>query len=106
MAHSARIIQQLFLEIWTPMDWMPYLPGLNLADFSICSILQAKVQVVPHTNLSITKEQDPLAAVDIRKTCCSLQQVSQPAAAKRPPSQKMALSLNRWIANNPTHTNQ
>jgi hypothetical protein len=49
-ADAARTTQQLLAEIWTLMDWLPYLLDLNLLDFSICIVLQAKGQAMPHAN--------------------------------------------------------
>jgi hypothetical protein len=45
--------QQLLAELWTPEDWLPYLPDLNLLDLSICSVLQTKGQARPHANLTV-----------------------------------------------------
>jgi hypothetical protein len=55
-------------EFWFLADWLPYLPDLNLLDFSTSSILQAKGQATPHANFaalrpSVTAEWDRLPAV-------------------------------------------
>jgi hypothetical protein len=39
-------------EFWFSADWPPYLPDLNLLDFSTGSVLQPKGQATPHTNLA------------------------------------------------------
>jgi hypothetical protein len=54
-AHTTRTTQQLIVEFWTPTDWLPYPPDFYLLDFSISSILQVKVKVTPHANLSILR---------------------------------------------------
>ncbi len=71
-AHTAKTSQLLFSEFGTSVDWPPYLLDLELLDFSICSVLQAKVQVTLHANLdslhpSITSEWDQLVAEYICK---------------------------------------
>jgi hypothetical protein len=63
-------------EFWFLADWLSYSPDMNLLNFSTGSILQPKGQAMPHANLmmlclSIAAEGDRLAAVYIRKTCCS-----------------------------------
>jgi hypothetical protein len=35
LAHTARITQLFLAEFWTPADWLPYLPDLNMLDFSV-----------------------------------------------------------------------
>ncbi len=49
--HTARTAQRLLAEFWTMGDLTPYSLDLNLLDFSICRVFQAKVQAMPHTNL-------------------------------------------------------
>jgi hypothetical protein len=39
-------------ELWFSVDRPPYLPNLNLLDFSTGSILQPKDQATPHANLA------------------------------------------------------
>jgi hypothetical protein len=68
--HTTRTAQQLLAEFWTPAYWSPYSPDLNLLDFAIRRILQAKSQA--HANLdflqaSIAAEWDRLEAEDICK---------------------------------------
>jgi hypothetical protein len=67
---------QLLAEFWTPADWLQFLPTLNLFDFSVWCIFQAKVQVMSHANmatlcLSVAVEWDWLTAEYIYKTCRS-----------------------------------
>jgi hypothetical protein len=50
--YDAETTQQLLAEFWILADWPPFSPDLNLLDFSICSLLQAKVQATPYTNLA------------------------------------------------------
>jgi hypothetical protein len=50
-SYAVRTTQQLWAKFWTPADWALYSPDLNLLDFSICSVLQAKGQAMPHANL-------------------------------------------------------
>jgi hypothetical protein len=38
-------------EFWFLADWPPYLPNLNLLDFSTGSVLQPKGQAMPLANL-------------------------------------------------------
>jgi hypothetical protein len=57
-------------------DWPPQLLDLKLLDFSIWSILLAKVQATPPANLaalhpSIVMEWDQLLVEYIHKTCYS-----------------------------------
>jgi hypothetical protein len=54
-------------KFWTPADWLPYSLDLKLLDFSTLSVLQAKVQAMPHADLavlhlSITAEWEWLTA--------------------------------------------
>jgi hypothetical protein len=75
-AYTVKTTQQLLEEFWYPRDRLPYFPDLKSLDFSICSVLQAKVKARPHSNLaalhqSIAVEWDWLAAAYIRKTCRS-----------------------------------
>jgi hypothetical protein len=63
MSHTNRTTQQLLAEFWTLADRPLYSLDLKLLDFSISSILQVKVQAMPHANLetwysSIAMEQD------------------------------------------------
>ncbi len=88
--------QQLMVEFRFLADLPPFLPDFNLLDFSISSILQAKAQATPHSNLaalspSINTEWDWLAGVYIRKTCRSF------AATKKPPLRKMKFEVYRWL---------
>jgi hypothetical protein len=39
-------------EFWFLTDWPPYLPHLNLLDFSTGSVLHPKAQATPHANLA------------------------------------------------------
>jgi hypothetical protein len=39
-------------EFWFSADWPPYLPDLNLLDFSTGSVLQPKGQATPQANLA------------------------------------------------------
>jgi hypothetical protein len=62
-------------------DWPQFSLDLNYLDFSICSVLQAKVQATPLRNLAvlhlfIAGEWDPVAAECIRKTCRSAASVT------------------------------
>ncbi len=102
LAHTARTTQQFLAEFWTLADWPPYLPDLNLLDFSIFPILQVKVQVAPHDN------QDALCPFpsewDRRST--STRPAANSPAARMPQLLKTASSLNRWTSNSPTHINQ
>jgi hypothetical protein len=71
LAHTVRISQQLWVEFWTPNDWLPY-----LLDLWICSVLQAKVQATPLANLAalhpyIGTEWHLLTAEYITKTYSS-----------------------------------
>jgi hypothetical protein len=50
-AHTTRMTQQLLEEFWTLVDQPPCSQDLNSLDFSVCSILQAKVLVKSHANL-------------------------------------------------------
>jgi hypothetical protein len=50
-AHTNKNTHEFLAEFWNSAGWWPYLPGLNPLDFSIRSILQAKVQAMPHSNL-------------------------------------------------------
>jgi hypothetical protein len=49
---ATRTTQQLLAESWTSADWPQYSPDLNLLDFSILSVLLAKGQATPHSNLA------------------------------------------------------
>jgi hypothetical protein len=85
--HTARTPQQLLAEFWTPADSPPYLPDLNLLDFSIWSVLKAKGEATTHNNLttkrlSIAVEWDRLAVEYIRKNCCSFRHRQQAATKK------------------------
>jgi hypothetical protein len=76
-AYTAETTRRLSAEFLIPVNWPPYLSDLNSLDFSICSVLQVKVQAIPHPNLaalhpSIAAEWDRLAVVYFRKTCSSL----------------------------------
>jgi hypothetical protein len=75
------------VEFWPLVDWLPYSPDLKSLDFSVCSILQAKSQATPHTNLdslhpSIAVEWDWFAAEYIHKTCCSFRPRRQTVVQK------------------------
>jgi hypothetical protein len=50
LVHTARTTQQLLVEFWTPAEWQPYSPDLNLLDFTIWRVLQAKDKAMPHAN--------------------------------------------------------
>ncbi len=72
--------------------------------FSTCSILQAKVQVMPHGNLAVLRpsiaiEWDPLAAEYIRKAFRLFYRSAKLSLIK------MKFILNIWLANSPTHSN-
>ncbi len=102
-AYTVKTIQRLLEEFWYPTDRLPYLPDFKSLDFSICSVLQAKVKATPHSNLaslhqSIAVEWDWLAAAYIRKTCHSFRCAIQPSL------RKMKFKLNRWLANSPAQT--
>ncbi len=106
LVHAARTAQQLLVEFWTPVGWLPYLPDLNQLDFTIWRVLQAISQASPHTNLdslrqSIAAEWDWLAAEDICKTYCSFCHCWQTVTMN-----KIKLKLNVLAANSPTYTNQ
>ncbi len=65
-AYTAKTAQQMLVEFRTPEDWLPNSLDLNLLDFSIFSVLKAKVQATDHNNLvalrlSIAAEWDWLA---------------------------------------------
>ncbi len=87
----ARTIQQFLketmTEFWTPGNWPPYLPDLNLLDFSIWSILQEKVQATPHTSLaalrwSITRQWNRVLLAYVRRTCRSFRRRLEAIMAK------------------------
>jgi hypothetical protein len=66
---------------------VPYLPDLNLLDFSISCVLQPKSQAMPHANLatlcpSIVTEYDLLAVVYIYNTCLSFHHRHKAVAKK------------------------
>jgi hypothetical protein len=42
-------------EFWTSVDWPSYLPDFDSLNFSICSVLQANVQAIPHANQAILR---------------------------------------------------
>jgi hypothetical protein len=44
LVHTARTTRQLVAEFWTPADSLPYLPDLNLLNFSIWRVLKANVR--------------------------------------------------------------
>jgi hypothetical protein len=75
--YDAETTQQLLAEFWILADCPPFLPDLNLLDFSICSLLQAKVQAKPYTNLATLsfhcrgKGRASGGTEYIHKTCCS-----------------------------------
>jgi hypothetical protein len=74
--YTPKSTQRLLAEFWIQLNWPPYLPDLNLLDFYIWSVFQAKDQAMPRANLaalrpSITMELDWLAVVYIDKTCHS-----------------------------------
>jgi hypothetical protein len=84
--HTARTIQWLFVEFWTPAAWLPYSPDLNLLDFTIWGVLQAKFLAKPHAksgrSTSIHRmEWNQLVAEYIRRlplflplpVCCHLE---------------------------------
>jgi hypothetical protein len=80
LAFTAKPAQRLLVEFRFLGDWPQFSLDLNSLDFSICSVLQAKVQALPHRNfsvlhLSIAGEWDPLAAECIRKTCHSFRRL-------------------------------
>jgi hypothetical protein len=58
----------LLADIWTTAHWPPYLPELNLLDFSTWHALLWKGQVMSQ---AIAAEWDWLAAEYICKTCRS-----------------------------------
>jgi hypothetical protein len=94
-------------EFWTLADWAPYSPDFNLQDFSICSVLQVKVQVMSNANLaalrpSIAMEWDRLVVEYIHKTCRSFHSYHKAVAnknevqieAKSPAHQRVLLRPN------------
>jgi hypothetical protein len=86
-AYTTKTTQWLLAEFWFLADWPQYLPDFN----PIQSILQAKVQATPHSNLaalcpSITSEWDQLAVVNIRKPA------AHPAATIKPSLKKLSLN--------------
>jgi hypothetical protein len=104
-AFSVKTTQRLLVEFQFLVDWLLYLPDLNLLDFSILCVLQAKVKAKPNSNLaalhpSIAAEWDRLAEVSFRKTCHSFHRCQEAAA------RKTKFVLNRWLANSPTHINK
>ena len=58
-AHTANItqtwLQQNIPEFIRKEEWSPYSPGLNLMDFSICSILETKACAISHSSIESMK---------------------------------------------------
>ncbi len=74
--HATRTTRQFLAEFLTPADWTPFSQYLNPLDFSIWSVLQAKVQAMSQANpaalrASMAMNWDQLAATYICKTCHS-----------------------------------
>jgi hypothetical protein len=91
LAHTARTTQEFLretmAEFWTPVDWPPYSPDLNLLDFSVWSVLQEKVQATPHTSFaalrrSITRQWDRMSPAYVRRTCRSFRRRLESVVAK------------------------
>jgi hypothetical protein len=73
---TQQFLRETMVEFWTPVDWPPCSPDLNLLDFSIWSVLQEKVQAIPHTSLaalcwSITRQWNQMLPAYIHRTCRS-----------------------------------
>jgi hypothetical protein len=51
--HTAKTVQQLFVELWTLADWPPYTLDLNLLDFATWHVFQAKVLATPYAYLDV-----------------------------------------------------
>jgi hypothetical protein len=90
-AHTAQTTQQFLREtmakFWTPADWLPYSPDLNLLDFSVWSVLQEKVQAMPHTSLaalrrSITRQWNRMSQAYVSRTCRSFRRRLEAVVAK------------------------
>jgi hypothetical protein len=77
-AHTANSTQ-LFIESnmaanWSKTVWPPYSPDLNLLDYGIWGVMQAKVNATSHENKSalartIRREWNRLSEAMIRRTC-------------------------------------
>ncbi len=77
LAHTARITWQFLVEFLDSSRLATIFTGFEFAGLLNLELLQAKVQVTPHTNLAAlplprAAEWDRLAAKYIRKTCCPL----------------------------------
>jgi DDE superfamily endonuclease len=77
-AHAARSTQDFLRENmashWSPELWPPFSPDLNPLDFSIWSVLEARVQATAHENLaalraSISREWATLDEDYVRSAC-------------------------------------
>jgi hypothetical protein len=59
---------------WSKVVWLPYSQDLNLLDYGVWGVLQAKVNATGHENkkslrCTIRQEWDRLSKAMVRRTC-------------------------------------
>jgi hypothetical protein len=98
--HTPRTTQQLLAEFWTLADWPPYLPDLNLLDFSILHNFEGER---PGNN---SRQFECPMSVHCQGMGLASERIHPQKLLLIPPLlRKMKFELNRLLANSHTPPN-